>query len=313
MRTAYDAFGKGLLVSLLEAFGETRTEEEVANEPQRIDVWFSPAEKQAELQYLGLLGRMLARRCMIEPFHDPPSTDEIRECIHKQVAWERSLSRRGQQKSVPAPLLWIVSAGNPKKAVAQLGFEQAAGWPMGVQTLERGWRAYLVVVSCLPRTRETLILRLLGAGQVLREAIRELRALPAGAVERKCIEPVLVRTGVAILCGAEKRSQTEEAFLMETRDLVDKYLNDIREQERKAAQEKIQAAERQIQTERRAALTAEQRAKAGTLLRQMEKRFGLIPPRVHERVGQASVEQLDDWLDRVLDAESIEDVLCAVH
>jgi len=58
---------------------------------------------------------------------------------------------------------------------------------------------------------------------------------------------------------------------------------------------------------------AEQSAKAKTLLRQLEKRFGPVPPRARELVSQATVEQLDAWLDRVIDAGSLEDVLFEVH
>ena len=47
---------------------------------------------------------------------------------------------------------------------------------------------------------------------------------------------------------------------------------------------------------------------ARTLVRQMERRFGVLMPEVHNRIQSASVEQLDIWLDRILDAQSIDAV-----
>jgi hypothetical protein len=46
-----------------------------------------------------------------------------------------------------------------------------------------------VVVKELPVTRDTLLLRLLGAGSVLKHAIAELQALPAEAPERRLALP----------------------------------------------------------------------------------------------------------------------------
>lgn len=51
----------------------------------------------------------------------------------------------------------------------------------------------LVVVSELPVARDSLLVRLLGAGSVLKHAIAELQALPADAPERRLALPVLLR------------------------------------------------------------------------------------------------------------------------
>lgn len=48
--------------------------------------------------------------------------------------------------------------------------------------------------------------------------------------------------------------------------------------------------------------------KADTLLRQMTRRFKTLPPGVEERVRAASSDQLDEWLDRFVDARELEDV-----
>jgi predicted transposase YdaD len=48
--------------------------------------------------------------------------------------------------------------------------------------------------------------------------------------------------------------------------------------------------------------------KAETLLRQLIRKFGPVAPDLQQRVQQASLAELDTFLDRILDAKSIEDV-----
>lgn len=45
------------------------------------------------------------------------------------------------------------------------------------------------------------------------------------------------------------------------------------------------------------------------LLRQLERRFGPLPPSVHERVEQAKSPELERWVDRVLTAATLAEVL----
>jgi hypothetical protein len=52
--------------------------------------------------------------------------------------------------------------------------------------------ARLVVVSELAVTRDTLVMRLMGAGSVLKQAMAELMALPADAPERGVALPALL-------------------------------------------------------------------------------------------------------------------------
>tara|TARA_R100000306_G_scaffold62518_2_gene71796 strand:- start:88781 stop:88996 length:216 start_codon:yes stop_codon:yes gene_type:complete len=47
---------------------------------------------------------------------------------------------------------------------------------------------------------------------------------------------------------------------------------------------------------------------ARTLKRQLTRRFGVLPQWAVERVDGAKGEQLEQWLDLVLDADSLEQV-----
>jgi hypothetical protein len=44
------------------------------------------------------------------------------------------------------------------------------------------------------------------------------------------------------------------------------------------------------------------------LIRQLTRKFGPVPDTVRERINAASIEQLDVWCERVLDAERLDEV-----
>src|SRR5262249_36310691 len=79
----------------------------------------------------------------------------------------------------------------------------------------------LVVVSELPVERETLLLRLLGADRVLKQAIAELKALQEEAPERIPALPILLRLRLEIPADPAKRPSDDEEFLMNTQDIVE--------------------------------------------------------------------------------------------
>ena len=41
------------------------------------------------------------------------------------------------------------------------------------------------------------------------------------------------------------------------------------------------------------------------LVRQIEKRFGAVPPQLRERILAANVATLEEWADRILDAPDL--------
>ncbi|HEX6812790.1 MAG TPA: DUF4351 domain-containing protein, partial [Planctomycetota bacterium] len=47
-----------------------------------------------------------------------------------------------------------------------------------------------------------------------------------------------------------------------------------------------------------------------TLLMQIEQRFGAVHPTVAQRVEEASPDQIDRWLRRILTAATLDDLLC---
>ena len=55
------------------------------------------------------------------------------------------------------------------------------------------------------------------------------------------------------------------------------------------------------------------KGEAKSLTRLLERRFGPLPAAVKTRVGGANLSQLDAWIDRVLDAKSLDSVFGAVE
>jgi len=53
----------------------------------------------------------------------------------------------------------------------------------------------------------------------------------------------------------------------------------------------------------------EAHGRASTLLKQLRLKFGDVPKAVVARVELATIEELDRWAERILDAPSIDDTL----
>jgi hypothetical protein len=224
MRTVFDQLAKRLLVQAFQQAGEVRTQVEVSAETQAIDAWVQPAPDAAERRRaLGLLGRLAERTCLVEPFHEPPTPPQLRDCVLKQLAYdarERRTARAEGREAAPLVPLWLLSAGVPRTAVAEFEFRPLAGWPAGVYGVAAGWEVRLVVISELARSRETLLLRLMGAGAVLAAAVADLAALPPDALEVRVALPVLVALRLT-LPPAEDQTGEERQVAMDVQKIYD--------------------------------------------------------------------------------------------
>lgn len=105
---------------------------------------------------------------------------QIRSCISKlfdvHADWERQAKReKTSVREAELPRLWILS---PTASVPLLdGFRAIVdedNWIRGVYFLGDYFRTAVVAIHQLPRTEETLWLRILGKGTVQKQAISEL-------------------------------------------------------------------------------------------------------------------------------------------
>lgn len=189
MRNLFDQLVKRIAARAVGPSGLLRVEHEIAPDAQTLDVWFEPDPARAEGRMRsGALGRMMAVPSILEAFHNTPDLDDVRGCIHKQLGLDRmrlAEARREGHSRPPFPHLWILSAGRAVGVIAAYCLSPLPGFPEGFWGRSAADALGVVVLRDLPRSHETLLLRLMGAGGVLRDAIADLIELPPGAWERE--------------------------------------------------------------------------------------------------------------------------------
>jgi hypothetical protein len=279
-RTPFDWLGKQLVRDALDGRCSVESDAEVPANARRIDLWVTPHEAGASPpDHLGLFGRIISGSVTLEFFHNTPSGEELHVCLIKHGEFRHFLSRR---KSLPPlPLHWVISSGRPDAGIDGLGFRPMTGWPAGVYKSLPLHCTRLVVVNELPVARDTLLVRLLGAGSVLKQAIVELQALPGGAPERRLALPVLLRSRLTVSTDPAQQTSEDQEFLMNTQDIVETW-----------RREAFQDGERTV------------------LLRLLRRRFGVqINSEIERRVAGAPAEQVEVWTDRVLSAATLTELL----
>ena len=204
MRNRFDWLAKEVAQEALGPSGATFTHDEINSETLYADVCHLPdPARQAERDRLGLLGRLAADPCIIEVYSQAPSGEEFRACLAKHIASWQDRAREHKKRSEQQPpqefvdsFLWIIAAGAPKSILAKLKFEPAPAldWPTGVYLFGADvLRVGIVVASELPRNdATTLLVRIMAAGPLLAQAVKEVAALPPDAYERVLVEPALL-------------------------------------------------------------------------------------------------------------------------
>jgi len=294
-RNRFDRAAKDMLRLSLEPDGVFESDAEVSPDTQRADGWFTPDPARPPTRAdLGLLWRMTLEACALEPFHATPGENEVSGCLRKLLNFRHILSLRSP--TPPLPKLWIISAGRPEGGLEGFSFQSLEGWPRGVYHSPRLLYGGIVVTSELPRTRDTLLLRLMGAGACLRGALAELAALPAETRERAIAEPVLLRYRIDIAKEPATRTNEDEEFMTDTQEIYE-------------------AWKRETRADARAEGRAEGRAEALAqgLVEIYESRFGTMPPELKTVVEETKEEAiLLAWL-RLASTSSAETFAATVH
>ena len=292
MRARYDQFGKQMIRELLERSCSVVTDAEVPIETRHIDLWVTPHESGASPpDDLGLLGRITSGAVTLELFHNTPNGEDLHMCLLKHGEFRHSLSRR--KPPPPLPIQWVISSGSPHDGIDGLAFRPMPGALRGIYESPRLHYTRLVVVSELPVTRDTLLVRLLGAGSTLRRALAELQSLPPGALERRVVLPILLRFRLTVPTDPAQQTTDDQEFLMDTQDIVENWRREaIQEGVEKGVRQGLEQGERKL------------------FLRQLRQRFGAeVGPEIERRVATAPVEQIEVWAERVLSAATLAKVL----
>ena len=183
-RFVHDKFAKDYFEELLKPYGKVDTSKKILGEMKEIDALFTPFPQQTtNLQLLGLLGRFAEYPALLEAFRNPASDDEIVKCLQKLFEVKGELLREAQAMKIELqesenPKLWVLTPTISKPRLSGFNVKRKKGWLPGIYFLGDTLRAAIVAIHQLPRTPETLWLRLLGRGTVQEQAIIELQALP---------------------------------------------------------------------------------------------------------------------------------------
>lgn len=184
------------------------------------------------------------------------------------------------------PSLWILCAGDPRAGLAHAGATGKRGFVHGVYQAPAVLHTGLVVLSRLPETPNTLILRLMGTGRTLQRALAELERLPDDARERHVALPALLEYR-AVLLEQPTRTPEDKEFLMDTQDIVQRLKDEGRHEGRHEAMQ-------------------------SNLLTIYRTRFGAVPRKV-----RAAIERTHDdaalarWVE-IFVARSAAEIIAAV-
>lgn len=303
-RVAHDQLSKGLLSRLLATIGEAVTAAEVSGEVQQVDVLFTPARPGAHEPALGLLGELVAdaAQCLIEPFSRSPSTDGLLACVHKQLSVHAARRRANRRGTGAGRALWpprlLIIAPTISRGVRE-GFGARplpAADRSGVFRLAERFDTLLIAANLLPRTPETLWIRLLGRGRAQQEAVEDLLQLLVGHPYREVALEELSRWYTETVRREPDLSREDKELLMNTESAYEEWRT------RTINQGLKQGLEQGLLAGRRA-----------TILRLANKRFGAAAERVRGQLDELDSEQaLASAADLVLDAATLEEMQAAL-
>jgi len=198
-RFPHDQFAKEYLDQLLSPIGTVETSRDIAGEVRQVDIYFTPTSTPNDyLLSLGLLGRFATTSAVFEPFRNAVTPSQIRSCLSKLFDLHSELERRARRENTSIndselPQLWILTPTASTPLLDSFGaFGDEQNWFNGLYFLHEAFRTAIVVIHQLPRTPETLWLRLLGKGTVQQQAIEEITALPEDSQRRQSTKRVIV-------------------------------------------------------------------------------------------------------------------------
>jgi hypothetical protein len=272
----YGQLAKKILDRAVGAYGTLRIEHEVpVPDAQSGDAYFVPDPgKEAQRADLGWLDRMTREPCLLEMLQRSPGPADTRDNLRKQLTLDHAVALEAARKELPRPpflRLWQITTGRPHEVLEGYGMIQEDAWPSGFWFGPRLLAMSVVVLSEVPRQRDTLLLRLLGRGRVLQDAIADLEALPPDAVEREVAMAPLVALRFEV---TQDPTPDDEArtFLMSTQDLYEQW------EQRVAAKGKAEGLVR-------------------TLIATYETRFGPIPAALSSALAKvATPETTERWV-----------------
>jgi hypothetical protein len=165
-RQPFDEFSKQLFETLLTPYGQVTVDRSFPGESRRIDIYFEPTQfAQLNVDELGLLAELSTTKSLFEPFRNPPTAVDVRNCALKLYLLHAEL-HRAAGRTLPEselPQLWILASSASDPIITTFGGELSQSGTEGIYRFDQGWHSGLISIDELPTTEDTLWLRLLGA------------------------------------------------------------------------------------------------------------------------------------------------------
>ncbi len=305
-RTKHDQFAKELLSGLLETVGIPRTEVKVTSEIRGIDLLFVPLpEKAAERAKLGLLGRIAAATCLIEPYRNPPAHLEIRTCqmrLFIQHGEHLREAKRNKQKLREADyeMLWVVGPTISKAILADFKADPCEDWGKGVYFLGIGEHTALVAVHQLKPTRDTLWLRVLGRGKIQKKAIDEVLALPKDDPLRNLALELVASWTIRTEQQSDLSPEDQEQLMNVSSAYLEWKQQTLQEGELRGRELGRQEGQQE----------GELRGQRGILLKQMTRKFGSLSAQVVSQIQAIdNTEKLEQLAEALIDTPNLQTFL----
>ena len=219
-RTRFDQFSKQLLDEFLAPLGTVEKSLEVLGESRLIDLYFAPSSQPTvDPKTLGMLGQIAVTPCLLEPFRNPPTPVEVRDCLLKLFWVHADLQRRAKRENrrlpeAELPQLWVLASSVSANLLDNFAATNREAWPLGVYLMGNALKTKIVAINQLPQTEETLWLRLLGKGATQEQAIAELLAFPKRDPRRSRALQLLASWKITLETG--ETLEAEEQGLMMT-------------------------------------------------------------------------------------------------
>ena len=283
-RFIHDEFAKDYLEELLKNYGTVEPDKKVSGEKKEIDILFTPSAQQTyDLELLGVLGKFAEYPAILEPFRNAAPADEICDCVIKVLEVKAKMRREAKANDTKLqeekiPKLWVLTPTASQTILSGFNVNQKEGFPPGIYFLGDNLRSAIVAIHQLPKTIETLWLRLLGKGRVQEQAIEELQQLPPS-------NPFQQAT-LKLVYNLRENLRANQNLEEEDRELIVR-LQPLYEQDRERA---IQEGEQRL------------------VLRLLNRRIGEIDASLIERVQGLSIEQLEALGEALLDFSEVADL-----
>jgi len=285
-RTPHDSFAKDYLEELLSPLGKVETSREISDEPNHIDVLFSPDPSAiSSAESIGLLGRLVTQTSSIEVFRNQPNIFQLLMCMKKLYNYFAELNRQANREGTSFNVedsgkVLIISTTVSQDFLEGFGATINSDINCnGVYSLHKNLFALIIAVNQLPVTDETLWLRVLGKGKVQRRAVEELLELPDSNQYKESTLRMIANLRIVTIKQTNLTEEDQETVM----NLSTAYV----EWEQKTLEQGELIGELKL------------------IIRQLNRRFGEITTPLIEQIHKLPLQQLEELAEALLDFSSL--------